>query len=309
MNNISKIIEDYDIHEVSPVTLIRESSDNLVYQIGDGNKKILRVSKHLKASEIMFEFELMSYLDSKGFNVPKWNKTKNGDMFVSCESSVSVMFDFVDGYHATIDKDFFSNDNNQAFEAGKSLAQLSNIGRDFKTEHVRSRRIFSELQRVIDNEERFKSEFEGGKEFVEQVKESIKFAKSSNAHIGVIHNDFRASNVIFGESGTVKSVVDFDWACFGPLIKDAALGVLEWSFPDGYTEFDAKTFDLFLEGYNSVAETKVVKDTDLYKWIMFSALSDTATFFCDRIDSTTLRKNINYSYMYRKYLYFRNLQA
>lgn len=309
MNNINKITEEYEIEETSPVILLRESSDNLVYQIGEKSKKILRVSKHLAVSEILFEFELLSYLDSRGFGVPKWLKTKNGDVYGLHEGSVSVMFDFVPGYHVTINKEFFLNNKNEAFEAGKCLGLFSNIGKDFKTTQGRTRTIFSELQRVVDNEKRFKDEFEYGEEFVGQVKRSIEFAKSGTTSIGLIHNDFRASNLIFGESGTVKSVVDFDWACFGPLIKDVALAVLEWSFPDGYIEPDIKSFDLFLEGYNSVADVKVTKGSELYQWIMLSALSDTATFFCDRIDSPTLKRNINYSYMYRKYLHFLNLLA
>lgn len=307
MNNLNKIIDEYDLKEITPITLLRESSDNIVYSIGEKYKKILRISKHLVLDEILFEHDVIRYLAEFGYPVPNWILTKDGNKYTLHAGEVAVLFDFIQGHHVTFNDDYFLNRNKEVFEAGKSLANLANIGKKFNTIHKRTRTIFTELQRVLDSEDRFVDEFEGGVEFVGQIKQSILFAKSAEVTSGLIHNDFRPSNVIFSESGSVSCVIDFDWSCKGPHVKDLALAVLEWSFPDGYNEPHFETFDIFLEGYNSVSEEKISRSMDLYKWIMFSALSDTATFFCDRIDSTTIKKNISYSYMYRKYIYFSKL--
>jgi hypothetical protein len=82
---------------------------------------------------------------------------------------------------------------------------------------------------------------------------------------------------------------------------------LEWSFPDGRIEPDFIIFDAFLDGHNSATKEKVVKGAELYSWIRFAALSDTATFFCDRLTSPNLKKRITSSYMYKKYLFFSSL--
>ncbi|MDO8658339.1 MAG: phosphotransferase, partial [Candidatus Levybacteria bacterium] len=195
----------------------------------------------------------------------------------------------------------------QACTAGRTLACMHEIGKTFKPVSSRSRNIFIELERVLQYEDVFKKYFEDGSIFIEQVKETIKFGKEDKSPIGLIHNDYRAGNIFFKNDKEINGIIDFDWSCFGPLMKDIALGVLEWSFPDGRTEPDFTIFDAFLDGYNSVSVQKYAKDKELYSWIMFSALSDTSTFFCDRLSSLDLKKKIDSSYMYRKYLFFSKL--
>ncbi|MEK7104370.1 MAG: hypothetical protein AAB842_03155, partial [Patescibacteria group bacterium] len=66
-------------------------------------------------------------------------------------------------------------------------------------------------------------------------------------------------------------------------------------------------FDAFLDGYNSIANTKWKKDKKLYSWIKFATLSDVVTYFCDLADTSDSDKQIVKSYMYQKYLFFSNL--
>lgn len=51
MGEIKKALNNYDLDEITTVVLLRESADNLVYAIGEKNKKILRISKRLPAEE------------------------------------------------------------------------------------------------------------------------------------------------------------------------------------------------------------------------------------------------------------------
>ncbi len=307
MDTLTKILAQYDIAETEPRELGRESGDNQVYIIGAKDKKILRLSKKLQIQDVRFEYEAIQHLSDNGFPVPKWIKTKKDNFYASSEDvEVAVMFDYIDGYHAKIDKDHLPTIE-QANTAGATLGNIANIGQAFKSSSVRSRNIFVELERVLKNENLFVENFNGGKMFVDQVKESITFAKSQNVPSGLIHNDYRVGNVFFQTDLIISGVIDFDWSCVGPSIKDLALGVVEWSFPDGSREPDTKLFDVFLEGYNSVAKNKIFKDDNLYSWIKFATLSDTATFFCDRLENPEQKRTISYSHMYNKYLFFSNL--
>lgn len=119
--------------------------------------------------------------------------------------------------------------------------------------------------------------------------------------------NYRAGNVFFKNDDEISGVIDFDWSCIGPQIKDLALGALEWSCADGRVEPNPIIFDAFLDGYNSVSSQKVSKDKELYAWVMFAALSDTATYLCDRLSAGEIKKKISCSYMYQKYLHFSNL--
>ena len=307
MNTLEKILNQYNISEVAPIEMIRESGDNHVYTIGNKEKNILRVSKRLPIEDVQFEYEVLQHLSKNNFPVPAWIKTKDGNFYASTEDiEVAVMFGFLEGYHVSINKENLAT-KEQAYTAGRALGSMAEIGKTFKPSSARTRNIFSELERAIENEETFKRDFEGGEKFIEEVKQAIKFSKENKLPLGLIHNDYRAGNVFFKKDSEISGVIDFDWSCIGPVIKDLALGVLEWSCSDGRTEPDFNIFDAFLDGYNSVSKEKYIKGKELYSWIMFAALSDTATFFCDRLNNPEQKKSINYSYMYHKYLFFSKL--
>lgn len=309
MNDLSDILSQYSLSETTPINPIRESGDNQVYLIGTNDKKILRISKRLAISDVQFEYEALQHLKNNSVPVPNWIKTKTETLFATThEIAVAVVFDFLPGYHAPIVEGKLPTQE-QAYTAGKTLGLLANAGHTFTPTGPRTRTIFSELNRVITHQEIFRNEFNGGKEFVEQVIKGINFAKTSTAPQGLIHNDYRAGNIFFKTDTQVAGVIDFDWSCIAPSVKDLALGVLEWSYPDGSREApDWEIFDAFLAGYNSTAVNKYAKGQELYQWIQFAALSDVSTFFCDRLTNPDLKKEINYSYMYRKFLYFSKIK-
>jgi Ser/Thr protein kinase RdoA (MazF antagonist) len=306
---IQNILNQYEISEKNPVVFIRESSDNIIYSIGDKEKNILRISKRLPLNDIQFEFDALSYLFSKGVMVPKWIKTKNDNFYASTSDiSTAILFDFIEGVHVerTVEK---MPTEIQAYEAGKALALLHNTGQDFSSEASRSRDIFSELRRGIKNKDTFVKEYEGGEKFINEINDAILFAENSLDPKGFIHHDYRVGNVFFqkDDSSKIKGVIDFDWSCKGPLVKDLGLALMEWSFADGEESPDYKIMDSFLNGYNSESNCKIEKSSNLYNWMWFSGLSDTATWLCDNISNPDFIKNVNRSYMYQKAQFFKSL--
>lgn len=308
MNNIEsiqKVLNQYNLSENSPVKLIRESGDNFVFLIGENEKTILRISKRLPMEDVAFEYDLIQHLFFKNIPVSEIIKNKEGESYSLLDDSVFVLFKFIEGNHIQVDKDNLPT-KDHSHNAGKYLGLISNAGLDFKTDSPRQRNIFQEFDRVLKLEDYFVNNFEGGKEFVEQVKKAVDFGNNQNEKLGLIHNDYRPSNLFFNNNEVV-GVIDFDWACVGPLIKDLALAVVEWSFPDGATEPNFEIFDTFLAGYNSVAINKFEKDKRLFDWVKFTTLSDSATYFCDLAEDTSSTKRVIRSFMYRKYLFFYNL--
>ena len=278
----------------------------LFRSIGEKDKKILRISKRLPIEDIKFEYEAIKHLSIGGIIVSEILITKTGDFYTLINGNVAVLFNFLNGHHIEVDKEHLPSET-QAYNAGKGLGFMSNISSGFISSSPRKRNIFSELHRAIASANLFTEQFEGGREFINQVKDAIDFGKNQNEIEGLIHNDYRPSNVFFNNSDEFSGIIDFDWSCNGPLIKDLALAVVEWSFPDGATEPDFTIFDSFLDGYNSVANHKWLKDEKLYSWIKFTTLSDAATYFCDLAEDPTSTKRIIRSYMYRKFIYFFNL--
>lgn len=306
MQEISKVLEEYDLSENSPINLVRESADNVVYVIGQNDKKILRVSKRLAVKNVAFEYEAIKYLAENGVQVAHWLMTKAGKEYSLVDGQVAVLFDFLPGYHINIDKDHLPTQA-QSYSAGAGLGRMSNAASTFTSSTSRTRTIFSEFERVLSLEKMFVKDFEGGAAFVVQIKEALKFGRAQNEIIGFIHNDYRPSNVFFDENDQVTGIIDFDWSCMGPVIKDLALAIVEWSFPDGAIEADMTLFQEFLDGYNSISNQKWEKDKKLYSWIKFTTLSDASTYFCDLAEDPESTKRIITSYMYRKFLFFSEL--
>lgn len=306
MEEIKIALQNYDIKETNPIILLRESGDNFVYIVGEKYKKVLRISKRLPIEDVKFEYEAVKHLSDGGMIVPEWLMTKTGDFYTLINGNVAVLFDFLNGHHIEVDKDHLPSVA-QAYNAGKGLGFMSNISSGFKSSSPRKRNIFTEFERALTFSKIFMEQFEGGKEFIDQVKKAITFGSSQKEIEGFIHNDYRPGNVFFNDKDEFSGIIDFDWSCNGPLIKDLALAVVEWSFPDGRTEPDFTIFDSFLDGYNSIATHKWLKDERLYSWIKFTTLSDAATYFCDLAEDSTSTKKIIRSYMYRKYLFFSNL--
>lgn len=306
MEEIKKALNNYDLDEITPVILLRESGDNLVYVVGENNKKILRISKRLPVEDIKFEYEATEFLSKSDVVVPKWMMTKSDDFYTLIGGNVAVVFDFLEGHHIEVDKDHLPTQI-QTYNAGKGLGLMSKASIGFISTSPRERNIFSEFERVISISDIFTDKFEGGQDFVDQVKIAIQFGKSQNESVGFIHNDYRPSNVFFNNDDKLTGIIDFDWSCVGPVIKDLALAIVEWSFPDGATEPNFKIFDSFLDGYNSVSNHKWQKDERLYSWIKFATLSDASTYFCDLADDPNSTKRIIKSYMYRKFRFFSDL--
>ena len=305
MNN--KLIQTIgEIYNLSCLRLVplRESSDNKVFIIKTDKdiSYVLRVSKRDIVKDILFELKWIEALRKKGFPVADVIKTKDGQLFFCCEGLTGVVFRFIDGYHIKINK-HSKPDLAHVKKTAELLADLHSVSADIDLDYSRERTIFSELKRVLSKQNEFCNLMEGGEKFVEEVKKNVEWAeRNDNSKHHFIINDFRPGNVIFKDEKIV-ALIDFDWSCIGPTVKDLALGIAEWSFPDGAKKPWNDVFSLFLDSYNKESKTHYVKDDYLYKWICFACLSDTATYLCDMADTGTYRK-VYSSYMYQKYLYF-----
>lgn len=302
----NKLIQKIEkIYNFSCLRLIplRESSDNKVFIIETSKNLnyILRISKRDVGDDVLFELNWIESLKKKGLPVTSIIKTKDGQLFFYYERLTAVVFKFVDGYSVKIDRKD-KPDFDHVRKAAELLANLHNISEKLNLDYPRKRTILSELKRVLARKDKFKHFINGGKQFVDEVTKNIEWAQRDNYQDTFIINDFRPGNIIF-KDGEIAALIDFDWSCMGPSIKDLALGIVEWSFPDGSEKPWKDILKLFLDSYNKESRRKYTESDYLYKWICFSCLSDTTTYLCDLADNE-IYKNVSSSYMYKKYLYF-----
>lgn len=214
------------------------------------------------------------------------------------------MFDRIQGESLVVDQEHKPS-LDAVHNAGLALGQLHTITEDVQIPHKRTRNIYTEVNRISTNKQKFAGMFEDGEDFAQKVATLTEELQSEDQPSGIIHNDFRPQNTLF-KGDELQAVIDFDWSCDGHLIKDLGLALAEWSYPSGAPEAWEDVFDTMLIAYNKTAPHKIEKSDQLYRWIAFACLSDACTYFADVMEKThTNDEKLKLrSYMYTKYKYF-----
>ncbi len=309
LNDSLKLIKtEYGFNEELSYDQIHDGPDNNVYVITvNGSRYALRESKRLGKS-VTFETELLIKLNQLDFSVPKIIKTTSGNYFLQVEDKQLVLFEFISGDQ--IDKLSPEHLETNLIDRGASkLGELHSLTNNLDITTKPSRSIFTEFDRLLQLDKACIERFKDSDQVVEQVKSFYKEAQtrieSKNEPYGIIHNDYRIQNLIYTDKNCY--IIDFDWACPGPLLKDLGLAIAEWSMFTKVSGPSKEAINKFLEGYNRKAPHKVTYNKDLFFWICFACLSDTCTFLVDVCNSGYPDKVINdvdQCYMYRKFKYF-----
>ena len=307
-NTIIKTLRNvYDI-SASVVELLRDGGDNTIWTVIDEQDKkyAVRVSKREMGDDIVFEAEWIHILNTEGVPVVPIVLTKDRRPYVIMENGQAItVFHFINGHHLTL-----SIDSNPPLDivgtAASVLAKLHNASRVHTVNASRKRTIFSEMERIIGHKDLVIEKIPNGADFVAEVESQLLWGKAQPYQPALVHNDYRTGNVMFDEQNNVAAVLDFDWSCIGPAIKDVAHALAEWSFLDGAEKHNQAVFSTFLERYNQQSTHPVPKDNTLYHWIGLSCLSDACTFIIDRLLRDEVRDPAT-SYMYKKSQYFQSL--
>ncbi len=288
--------------------ILRDGPDNTVWTLEctDGKKYIARVSKREMKDGIAFEAEWLRFLCTKNVSVARIINTLTGSPYsiVPIGNAVTV-FDFVSGHHISMSQDI-PIPIKAVTSAAKALAKIHDVSRGYKINLPRSRSIFTEMERALAMADDIEEKVPGGKQFMKEVKEYDSWARKQSFTPVLVHNDYRVGNIIFDDTEEVAAVIDFDWCCIGPAIKDVAHTIIEWSLPDKSPKHFTEVFDGFLKTYNEAVSELIMDNDDLYRWISFAALSDACTYIVDRLNSGEI-KAVGSCYMYRKFEYFRTL--
>lgn len=301
-NGIKELFAEYYGLNLITFKPMHDGSDNIVYLIDtDKGAFVFRISKKYKSNnDFKFETDFIDYLYKENIPVPKPIYNIHGSIITEWDGISSCLFTFCSGTSLKIDKDHLPTPR-QAFNAGIMLAKFHNTSKDYQPNIDPQRKMRTELERLKYKEKEFLSKYEQSEDFVKAVKDVLANSLIYKTPDCIIHNDFRAQNLLF-EKDNITAILDFDWACRGCALKDLGHALAEWSYPDGATEHSAEIFKEFLNGYETIRPN--INMNELHEWIYISCLSDAVTYFMDRLYPIDEVKPLK-SYMYRKYLYFK----
>lgn len=309
-----KIIKEYGLDESTSFERIYDGVDNNTYLLteSNGNKYILRESKRNNDSKsVDFELNLLRLLSQSSLTVPGVVVSKSNNYFVVANNKCFTIFNYINGHQFEIVISEMLSDNIIAL-GGKKLGELHSATRQIDIGMNPSRTIFTEFDRFLSMPIKKLAKFDGYEEFLQYAEkfrdDAYDLVENKKVESSAIHNDYRIQNLIFSEENTDASIIDFDWSCQGPLLKDIGLAIAEWSIFDFNQGPSREAIKQFIAGYNSTGPINVKYDSELLFWICFSCLSDTCTFFTDvlesRHDDLSIDR-IEQCRMYKKFQYFK----
>ncbi len=264
--------------------------DNDIYFLTDatGKKYVIREAKRVREKDAEFETRLIESLTKHHFKTAGIVFSKEGYPLVTTKGNWPVfIFDFISGKQIEAEE-LYENPKDLSLLGGRALGEMHSIAlRERKVIGKNNARdIFTEIDAVLKLPLEKLSHIKGFEDFLHTINVFKTKALISLEHnkekCGAIHNDYGISNVIFNGQGCY--VIDFDWSCYGPFIKDVGQGIALWSALDLVKGANQEVIKYFIEGYNQKAPFPVGFDKDLLFWICFSCLSDACTFFIGFLD-------------------------
>lgn len=307
-NNLEVIIEKYGFNKPIRFKLLREGIDNDVYLIHNENTKaIIRISKRNMAGSLEYEADLINSLRRLNIPVPVIIRTLKGEFFLTIEDTVVTCFEYIDH-----DETIVSTNNKPEIsiikQTGAMLGRLHSESSLIQLKNSKRRTIYTEIDRALQIKNTLLVKLGGGKEYVKLLEQYKKYAQNTSSSLpaGIIHNDYVPGNILFKQDKLV-AIIDFDWACYAPLIKDVGLALAVWSYPDGATNYWKDIFAAFIDSYNKESPHKILENDDLIRWICFSCISDSATYFADLAVGNPGISNVLQSRSYKRFIYFEKM--
>jgi Ser/Thr protein kinase RdoA (MazF antagonist) len=307
----SQVESEYGLKGPLAFDQIHNGPDNDVFIVTDfkNTNYVLRQSKRL-GKNAMFEMEVLTKLAQVSFLSPEPLQTKSKAFLINIDKIQLVLFTYIKGTQIPqLGTEHLETD---VIERGaKKLGELHSLTKNIKVSDIPSRTIFTEYDRLLALDMEKLKPFKDFEILLDQVKDFYSKAESrikgGKELYGVIHNDYGIQNLIYIKDDCY--IIDFDWACYGPLLKDLGLAVAIWPLYSKDGVPSRTIIDRFLKSYNETAPQTVAYDKDLIFWVCFACLSDTCTFITDTVQN-------NYKYgekaindveqcrMYKKFEYF-----
>lgn len=308
----SKILEEYGLDKSAVFKLIHDGIDNNVHLLDASDKKyVLRESKRSEVNKnIDFEINLLLTLSQTSLSVPRTVALRDNSYYLAINNKCFTLFNYIEGHQfKTVSNEMLSA--NVIILGGKKLGELHDITKNIEIGIDSKRTIFTEFERLFSVPAEKLAQFDGHIEFLEHAKkfyaDAKKLMQDEKTISGMIHNDYRIQNLIFSANNADASIIDFDWSCQGPFLKDIGLAIVEWSIFDFEKGPSQEAIQQFIGGYNSTGPMHIEYNAELLFWVCFSCLSDACTFFSDVLELRHKDLSINkidQCRMYKKFKYF-----
>ncbi len=217
-NDFTKILSDYGLGEYKsskPFTTGTVQT-NFLLQTTKG-KFVFRYYENRSENSVLFESDLINYLNDRNYPCPAQFKNKYGKIVCTYRNKPFIIFEFIEGKHL---KD---PNESQKDKLVKKVAELQNFTKNYKPKNTEFRLNYNvencrklarkAMKRINTPNARKKLKW------LENELLKLEFPKSLPK--GVCHCDFHFSNALF-KNNKFNALIDFDDANYTFLVYDLA---------------------------------------------------------------------------------------
>jgi homoserine kinase type II len=249
-----QILSNYNLGEfvdTNPFTSGKVQT-NFLLQTTKG-KYVFKYYENRSMGSVLFEVNLMKYLNDKHYPCPALFRNKHGMLAGNYNNKPFAIFEFIDG------KQIKNPNENQKSELIKRAAELHNITKSYNPKYKKYRWNYSpELCKELAGK---KAKLHNTRNLKAKQKwlecELLKLKLPNSLSKGICHCDFHFSNVLY-KNKKFTALIDFDDANYTYLIFDLAallnpfIKSFEWNTWSRFKK-DDKVFD-FNEARKMVSE-------------------------------------------------------
>lgn len=249
---LDEFLEKYDLGNALAFKGIAEGVENSNYflETETGRFILTLFEKRIDPEDLPYFISLKQHLASQGFPCPKPIRAKNGEALQVLAGKPAIIVSFLDGLSPRLPS------VQQCSEMGAALARMHAGLGTFEMQRENALGP-SSWPKLWDGRQSTAEALETGlSELISADLEAIRAAAPEAVDLpqGNIHADLFPDNAFFlGDAFT--GVIDFYFACSGPLVYDLAVCLNSWAFEDTRSsaglEYNYSKGSAMIAGYQS----------------------------------------------------------
>ncbi len=244
---LSDLIGRYDVGTLTSAKGIAEgvSNSNWLIETTKGRYILTMYERRIELEDLPYFLGLLDHLSAKDCPVPRTIHDRDGASFRMLDGKAVALIEFLPGVSPN------RPEADQAFAVGQVLARMHTASADFPMQRHNTM-DFAQNCTVLERcgTDSLASIHTDLPAMLEPAKRAagLELSQLPNAQI---HADLFPDNVLMLGS-KVSGLIDFYFACTGPMALDLAVTHAAWSFDPGTNAYLPPIGDAILNGYQSV---------------------------------------------------------
>jgi len=244
---LGDLIAQYDVGDLVSAKGIAEgvSNSNWLIETTQAHFILTMYERRIETRDLPYFLGLLDHLSAKGSPVPRTIHDSTGAAYRMLDGKAVALIEFLPGI--SVDEP----SPEQARNVGKVLAQMHLRAMDYPATRANDLGPAQSAKVLQECGPAQLHEIAPGLEETIEWSEQVAQEWPNNLPESVIHTDLFPDNVLMRDK-EVSGLIDFYFACNGPMAYDLAVTHAAWSFDATGVDYQSDVGQALIEGYESV---------------------------------------------------------